>query len=41
MNAAFRIYPELDAAVVVLANLDAPAANNEADFYANRMALGE
>jgi CubicO group peptidase (beta-lactamase class C family) len=41
MNAAFRVYPELDAVVVVLANLDPLAADNEADYYANRMALGE
>ncbi|MDP3676593.1 MAG: serine hydrolase domain-containing protein [Novosphingobium sp.] len=41
MNAAFRIYPELDAVVVALANLDPLAADNQADFYANRMALKE
>jgi D-alanyl-D-alanine carboxypeptidase len=41
MNAALRIFPELDAVVVSLANLDGPAADDEADFYANRMALGE
>ena len=41
MNAAFRIYPELDAVVVALANLDPLAADNQADFYANRMALNE
>lgn len=41
MNAAFRVYPELDAVVVVLANLDPTAADNQADYYANRMALGE
>jgi len=41
MNAALRIYPELDAVVVALANLDPVAADNEADFYANRMALDE
>lgn len=41
MNAAFRIYPELDAIVVALANLDPVAAGNQADFYANRMALDE
>jgi CubicO group peptidase (beta-lactamase class C family) len=41
MNAAFRVYPELDAIVVALANLDPPAADNQSDFYANRMALDE
>ncbi len=41
MNAAFRVYPELDAVVVALANLDALSADDEADFYANRMPLGE
>ena len=41
MNAAFRVYPELDAVVVALANLDPLAADNQSDFYANRMALGE
>lgn len=41
MNAAFRVFPELDAVVVALANLDPLAADNQADFYANRMALGE
>lgn len=41
MNAAFRVYPELDAVVVALANLDPLAADNQADFYANRMALRE
>lgn len=41
MNAALRIYPELDAVVVALANLDPVAADNQADFYANRMALDE
>lgn len=41
MNAAFRVFPELDAVVVALANLDPLAADNEADFYANRMALDE
>lgn len=41
MNAAIRIYPELDAVVVALSNLDPLAADNEADFYANRMALNE
>jgi CubicO group peptidase (beta-lactamase class C family) len=41
MNAAFRVFPELDAVVVALANLDPLAADNEADFYANRMALNE
>jgi D-alanyl-D-alanine carboxypeptidase len=41
MNAAFRVYPELDATVVALANLDPPAADNQSDFYANRMALDE
>jgi CubicO group peptidase (beta-lactamase class C family) len=41
MNAAFRVYPELDAIVVALANLDPQAAGNQADFYANRMALTE
>jgi CubicO group peptidase (beta-lactamase class C family) len=41
MNAAFRVYPELDAVVVALANLDPLAADNQADFYANRMALDE
>jgi D-alanyl-D-alanine carboxypeptidase len=37
MNASIRVYPELDAIVVALANLDPPAADDEADFYANRM----
>ncbi|MDP9414224.1 MAG: beta-lactamase family protein [Pseudomonadota bacterium] len=41
MNAAFRVYPELDAVVVALANLDPLAADNQADWYANRMALNE
>jgi CubicO group peptidase (beta-lactamase class C family) len=41
MNAAFRVFPELDAIVVALSNLDPPAADNQADFYANRMALNE
>lgn len=41
MNAAFRVYPELDAVVAALANLDPLAADNQADFYANRMALRE
>ena len=41
MNAAFRVFPELDAVVVALANLDWPAADDQADFYANRMALDE
>jgi CubicO group peptidase (beta-lactamase class C family) len=41
MNAAFRVYPELDAIAIALANLDPPAAGNELDFYANRMALDE
>lgn len=41
MNAAFRVFPELDAIVVALANLDPPAADSQANFYANRMALDE
>jgi len=41
MNAAFRVYPNLDAVVVALANLDPLAADDEADFYSNRMALEE
>jgi D-alanyl-D-alanine carboxypeptidase len=41
MNAAFRVYPELDAVVVALANVDPLAADNQADFYANRMPLEE
>jgi D-alanyl-D-alanine carboxypeptidase len=41
MNAAFRVYPELDAVVVALANLDPLAADDESDYYANRMALDE
>ena len=41
MNAAFRVFPELDAIVVALSNLDPVAADNQADFYANRMALNE
>jgi CubicO group peptidase (beta-lactamase class C family) len=41
MNAAFRVYPELDATVVALANLDPLAADNQSGYYANRMALGE
>jgi len=41
MNAAFRVYPELDAVVVALANLDPLAADNQSDYYANRMALNE
>ncbi|MDQ4087591.1 MAG: beta-lactamase family protein [Pseudomonadota bacterium] len=41
MNAAFRVFPELDAVVVALANLDPLAADNQSDFYANRMALDE
>ena len=41
MNAAFRVYTALDATVVALANLDGPAADNQSDFYANRMALDE
>lgn len=41
MNAAFRVYPGLDAVVVALANLDPAAADNQADFYANRMSVDE
>lgn len=41
MNAAFRVYPELEAVVVALANLDPLAADNQSAFYANRMALDE
>lgn len=41
MNAAFRVYPELDAVVVALANLDPLAADHQAEYYANRMALDE
>jgi D-alanyl-D-alanine carboxypeptidase len=41
MNAAFRVFPELDAVVVALANLDPLAADNQANYYANRMALDE
>ena len=41
MNSAIRVFPELDAVVVALANLDPRAADNQADFYANRMALDE
>jgi len=41
MNAAFRVYPELDAVVVALTNLDPLTADNRSDFYANRMALDE
>jgi CubicO group peptidase (beta-lactamase class C family) len=41
MNAAFRVYPELDAIVVALANLDPLAADSQAGYYANRMALDE
>ena len=41
MNAAFRVFPEFDAIVVALANLDPQAADSQADFYANRMALDE
>lgn len=41
MNAAFRVYPELDAVVVALANLDPLAAGTQADYYVNRMALDE
>jgi D-alanyl-D-alanine carboxypeptidase len=41
MNAAFRVFPELDAVVVALANLDPLAADNQAAFYANRIALHE
>lgn len=41
MNAAFRVFPDLDAIVVALANLDPLAADNQADYYANRMALHE
>lgn len=41
MNAAFRVLPELDAIVVALANLDPLAADNQANYYANRMALNE
>lgn len=41
MNAAFRVYPELDAVVIALANLDPLAADEIADFYASRMALDE
>jgi CubicO group peptidase (beta-lactamase class C family) len=41
MNAAFRVYPQLDATVVALANLDPLAADNQSDYYANRMALDE
>lgn len=41
MNAAFRVFPELDAIVVALANLDPRAADHQADYYANRMALHE
>lgn len=41
MNSALRIFPELDAIVIALANLDPLAADNEADYYSNRMALDE
>lgn len=41
MNAAFRVYPALDSVVVALSNLDPMSAEDEADFYANRMALEE
>lgn len=41
MNAAFRVFPELDAVVVALANLDPIAADNQAGYYSNRMALDE
>lgn len=41
MSAAFRVFPELDAIVVALANLDPLAAGNQADYYANRMAPHE
>lgn len=41
MNAAFRVFPELDAVVVALANLDPIAADNQAVYYSNRMALDE
>ena len=41
MNAAFRVYPELDAVVVALANLNPLAAGHQAEYYANRMALDE
>jgi len=41
MNAAFRVYPALDAVIVALSNLDPLAADNQADWYANRMAPDE
>ena len=41
MNSSIRVYPQLDAVVVALANLDPLAADDETDFYANRMALDE
>lgn len=41
MNASFRVFPQLDATVIALANLDPASADNEAGFYANRMALDE
>jgi CubicO group peptidase (beta-lactamase class C family) len=41
MNAAFRVYPQLDATVVALANLDPQAADNQSNYYGNRMALDE
>ena len=39
MNASIVHYPALDATVVVLINLDPPAADTEAAYYANRMPL--
>jgi CubicO group peptidase (beta-lactamase class C family) len=41
MNASVRFYPELDAVIIALANLDPQAADTQAAFYANRMALDE
>jgi CubicO group peptidase (beta-lactamase class C family) len=39
MNGILRVYPELDVVVIALSNLDPPAADQLADFYAERMPL--
>jgi CubicO group peptidase (beta-lactamase class C family) len=39
MNAEFRVYPRTDTVVVVLSNLDPPAATQLADFFDERMPI--
>jgi hypothetical protein len=37
MNGELRIYPASDYVIVVLVNLDPPAASRPADFIGNRL----